>query len=89
MKKLLLLAIGLLSLNVQSSSEEEKPINNPQQTIIGSVTVVEDEIEIEYVDPTIWKQWVFSSDETTVEYMIFAEDGSIEYVTMPLLQEQI
>ena len=80
MKRLLLLAIGLLSLNVQSSSVEEP---------IGTVTVVEDEIEIEYVDPTIWKQWVFSNDETTVEYMVFTEDGSIEYVTMPLTQDQI
>ena len=44
----------------------------------AKVTIVEEEIEIEYVDTSIWGQWVFDTD-TTVEYMTFNEDGTITY----------
>lgn len=44
----------------------------------AKVTIIEEEIEIEYVDTSIWGQWVFDTD-TTVEYMTFNEDGTITY----------
>tara|TARA_B100001250_G_scaffold414345_1_gene452098 strand:- start:1485 stop:1733 length:249 start_codon:yes stop_codon:yes gene_type:complete len=39
---------------------------------IAMVEIVEEEIEIEYVDPDIWSQWVFDTD-SGVEYINLRE----------------
>ena len=53
----------------------------------AEVTIVEDEIEIEYVDTTIWERWVFDTD-TTMEYMFFNnETGEIIYIRPPSEEE--
>ena len=53
----------------------------------AEVTIVEDEIEIEYVDTTIWERWVFDTD-TTMEYMFFNnETGEITYIRPPSEEE--
>ena len=46
---------------------------------VGKVEIVESEIEIEYIDTTVWDQWVFDTDDTT-EYMTFDnETGTVTY----------
>ncbi len=39
---------------------------------IAYVEIVEDEIEIEYVNSDVWSQWVFDTD-TEVEYISLRE----------------
>ena len=53
----------------------------------AQVTILEDEIEIEYIDTTVWDQWVFETD-SSVESMIFNDDGTITYIEQPQLQGQ-
>tara|TARA_R110001632_G_scaffold70224_1_gene163652 strand:- start:396 stop:701 length:306 start_codon:yes stop_codon:yes gene_type:complete len=49
---------------------------------VGKVEIVESEIEIEYIDTTVWDQWVFDTDDTT-EYMTFDnETGTIAYTSV-------
>jgi hypothetical protein len=64
----------LLTLIIPSSIQTQEPI--------GKVTIVEDEIEIEYVDTTVWSQWVFDTD-SGIEYMTFNNDGTITYSKQP------
>ena len=53
----------------------------------AEVTIVDEEIEIEYVDTTIWERWVFDTD-TTMEYMFFNnETGEITYIRPPSEEE--
>ena len=53
----------------------------------AEVTIVEDEIEIEYVDTTIWNNWIFDTD-TSIEYMFFNnETGEITYIRPPSEEE--
>ncbi len=53
----------------------------------AEVTIVDEEIEIEYVDTTIWERWVFDTD-TTMEYMFFNnETGEITYIRPPNEEE--
>ena len=50
-------------------------------TPVAKVEIVESEIEIEYIDTTVWDQWVFDTDDTT-EYMTFDnETGTIAYTS--------
>ena len=54
------------------------PLPN-NDTPVAKVEIVESEIEIEYIDTTVWDQWVFDTDDTT-EYMTFDnETGKITY----------
>ena len=56
---------------------------------IAKVEILEDEIEIEYIDTTVWDQWVFDTD-TTVEYMYFDNDtGEIPYKPIQVQGEKI
>jgi len=56
-------------------------------TPIAKVEIPHDEIEIEYVDTTIWNRWVFDTD-TTMEYMFFNnETGEITYIRPPSEEE--
>jgi len=41
------------------------------QAPIAIVEVVHQEVEIEYVNPSIWSQWVFDTDTAEVEYINF------------------
>ena len=53
----------------------------------AEVTIVDEEIEIEYVDTTIWNNWIFDTD-TSVEYMFFNnETGEITYIRPPSEEE--
>tara|TARA_B100000683_G_C12019129_1_gene361284 strand:- start:36 stop:341 length:306 start_codon:yes stop_codon:yes gene_type:complete len=53
----------------------------------AEVTIVEDEIEIEYVDTTIWNNWIFDTD-TSIEYMFFDnETNEITYIRPPSEEE--
>ena len=53
-----------LLLTYPKATAEEQPI--------AYVEVVEEEIEIEYVNPDVWSQWVFDTD-TEVEYISLRE----------------
>ena len=53
----------LFSFSYPKATEEEP---------IAYVEIVEDEIEIEYVNPDVWSQWVFDTD-TEVEYISLRE----------------
>ena len=53
----------------------------------AEVTIVDEEIEIEYVDTTIWNNWIFDTD-TSIEYMFFNnETGEITYIRPPSEEE--
>ena len=53
----------------------------------AEVAIVDEEIEIEYVDTTIWNNWIFDTD-TSVEYMFFNnETGEITYIRPPSKEE--
>ena len=41
------------------------------QAPIAIVEVVHQEVEIEYVNPNVWSQWVFDTDTAEVEYINF------------------
>ena len=58
------------------------PTLNADSTPQAKVTIIEEEIEIEYVDTTVWEQWVFDTDDT-VDTMSFNEDGTITYTEQP------
>ena len=54
---------------------------------IAKVEIPHSEVEIEYVDTTIWNRWVFDTD-TTIEYMFFNnETGEITYIRPPNKEE--
>ena len=55
---------------------------NADRTPQAKVTIIEEEIEIEYIDTTVWEQWVFDTDDT-VDTMSFNEDGTITYTEQP------
>ena len=56
-------------------------------TPIAKVEIPHSEVEIEYVDTTIWNKWVFDTD-TTMEYMFFNnETGEITYIRPPNKEE--
>jgi len=67
MKNFIILLLSLLPMSLATD-------NVPQ----GNVSIIEDEIEIEYVDPTVWEQWVFDTDDK-VYNMTFNDDGTITY----------
>ena len=47
---------------------------------VAKVEILESEVEIVYIDTSVWDQWVFDTD-TTTEYMLFDnETGTITYI---------
>jgi len=80
MRALLFALLLLLPLAVQSSESGEQLPN-------ATVIIVEDEIEIEHIDTSVWSQWVYNHDENGVEYIIFHENGDISFETKPYSQD--
>jgi hypothetical protein len=54
-----------------------------EQLTNAKVTIIEDEIEIEHIDTSVWSQWVYDYDENGVTYIIFHENGNVSYETKP------
>jgi len=61
---IILVLLGIYIETANASEETEPPI--------AIIEIVEEEIEIEYVNPDIWSQWVFDTD-SGFEYIILAD----------------